>query len=631
MDGAPHIQEVPADHSSGRSEDKHPLFPGTSGFPHLPGVYLFKDGKGTILYVGKARDLRKRVSSYFRATGWGNVKTRVLLSKATQLDYLVTATEKEALLLESSLIKKHGPRYNVSLRDDKSYPYLAIDPREEFPRLEVVRRPQRTGAVTFGPYTSANAVRETLKLLRQVFPLRLCRGKKLLPRERPCLNYSLGQCLGACAGKVSREEYHAMVEEVILFLQGKTDILQRRLKEGMQEAADSLEFEKAALYRDRMRSVLSVLEKQHMVSERLEDQDVIGIHQDEEETELVVMFVRQGTVMGQKSYDLRDAQGDEAELVNAFIQQYYGEGQTIPDEILVPVPLESRGILEEWLSELKDRKVRVWAAKRGERKDLLEIARKNATERHASRKKWRMRDSALLEGLQRALKLPSVPLRMACVDISNIQGLHAVGAVVVFSHGRPDKGSYRHFRIRNTQEPDDPAMMAEVIERLLAEEPELVRSLNLLVLDGGKGQLNRIQSLLKNAGAHESLPVIAIAKEKEGDVGEKGKGMYEKIYLPGRKNPLHLSRAPDLLHLLQRLRDEAHRFAISRYKSRHRRELLSSVLDRVPGVGPKRRQALLRHFGSMEALGQASVGDLLQVPGISKPVADRILRVLQES
>jgi len=259
------------------------------------------------------------------------------------------------------------------------------------------------------------------------------------------------------------------------------------------------------------------------------------------------------------------------------------------------------------------------------------MARSNARERHGSRKKWQKRDTALLEGLQRALKLPAVPRRMACVDISNIQGLHAVGAVVVFADGQPDKGSYRHFRIKNTQEPDDPAMMAEVIERLFSEEPGLAQSLDLLVLDGGKGQLNRIHHLLRTMGVVELLPLISIAKEREEDIGEQGRGMYEKIYLPGRKNPLHLSRTPDVLHLLQRLRDEAHRFAISRYKSRHRRELLTSVLDGIPGVGPRRRQALLRHFGSIEALVQASIDDLLQVPGISKPVADRLLRVLKES
>ncbi|NTU48983.1 MAG: excinuclease ABC subunit UvrC, partial [Syntrophobacteraceae bacterium] len=554
--------------------------------------------QGANIEAGLVRTVAPEVvTSYFRATGRENVKTRVLLNKARQLDYLVTATEKEALLLESSLIKKHRPRYNVSLRDDKSYPSLRIDPREEFPRLEVVRRFQRDGAVTFGPYTSAHAVRETLKLLRQVFPLRLCRGKKLIPRERPCLNYSLGQCLGACAGKVSREEYHRMVDEVILFLQGKTDMLQKRLKENMQQAADSLEFEKAAFYRDRLHSVLSVLEKQHMVSGRMEDQDVIGLYQGEEEAELVVLFVRQGAVIGQRSFDLREAQGDEEELITDFIQQYYEEGRYIPDEILVPQPLEDQEILEEWLSELKNRKVRVWAVKRGERKNLLEMARSNARERHGSRKKWQKRDTALLEGLQRALKLPAVPRRMACVDISNIQGLHAVGAVVVFADGQPDKGSYRHFRIKNTQEPDDPAMMAEVIERLFSEEPGLAQSLDLLVLDGGKGQLNRIHHLLRTMGVVELLPLISIAKEREEDIGEQGRGMYEKIYLPGRKNPLHLSRTPDVLHLLQRLRDEAHRFAISRYKSRHRRELLSSVLDGIPGVGPRRRQALLRHFG----------------------------------
>lgn len=608
--------------------EKHPLSLQTAAFPHLPGVYLFRDSQGKILYVGKARDLKRRASSYFRSAGASQIKTRVLLGKACQLEYVVTATEKDALLLESSLIKKHRPRYNVTLRDDKSYPSLRIDPREPYPRLDVVRRFHKDGAIYFGPYPSAHSVRETVKLLHQVFPLRLCKGKKLIPRERPCLNYSMGQCLGACAGKVTQEEYCSMVEEVILFLQGKTDVLQKQLKDRMEDAASALEFEKAAFYRDRLRSVLSVLEKQHIVSGRQENRDVIGIHQEEEGTELVLLFVRQGEVIGQRSFDLGDAQGEKDELITAFIQQYYEEGRYIPDEILVPFPLEARNVLEEWLGESRGKRVRVRAVMRGDRKNLLDMASSNARERFLSRRKWQNRDTALLEALQRVLKLPRLPLRMACIDISNIQGLHAVGAVAVFSDARPDPESYRHFRIRGKQEPDDPAMMAEALERLFDQEPEFLEGLDLLVLDGGKGQLNRVHQLLAERGMDRQLPLISIAKEREEEIGEKGRGMYEKIYVPGRKNPVLLFRTPDVLHLLQRLRDEAHRFAISRYKSRHRRDLLTSVLDGIPGIGPARRQALMRQFGSVDALRNTTREELARTPGISKALAETILRAL---
>jgi len=420
-----------------------------------------------------------------------------------------------------------------------------------------------------------------------------------------------------------------MVEEVVLFLEGKTDILQRQLKQRMREAAENQEFELAAFYRDRLRNVAATIEKQHVVSDRFRDQDVIGIHQEEERSELVVLFIRQGVHSGQRAFDLKEAKGDRSELISAFIQQYYYRGAFIPDEVLVPVSLDSETVLSEWLSEMKGKRVRTWPVQRGDRKHLLDMAQANARERFISRGRWQGRDAVLIESLQRLLKLPRKPARIACVDISNIQGQHAVGAVVVFEDGRPDKDSYRRYRIRLKSEPDDPAMMAEVVGRLIENDPQLSASLDLLLLDGGKGQLNRIVNLLEQLGASERLPVASIAKERESDIREKGKGLYEKIYLPGRKNPLFLHRYPDILHLLQRIRDEAHRFAISHYQNVHRNSLLTSALDGIAGIGPGRRQMLLKRFGSLDGLLEASVPEL-QSAGLPLAVAQNIIRVLSE-
>jgi excinuclease ABC subunit C len=600
-----------------------------SAFPHLPGIYIFKDAGGAVLYVGKARDLRKRIGNYFRGGDAVDVKTRIMLGKAADFEYSVTSSEKEALLLEASLIKKHRPRYNVVLRDDKNYLSIRIDPRDPFPRLDIVRRFQKDGALYFGPYTSARAARDTLKYLHQLFPLRLCKGKRLILRERPCLNFSMGQCLGACADKVSREDYMKMVEEVVLFLQGKTDVLQRQLKQRMQEAAEALQYELAAFYRDRLQNVAATIEKQHIVSNRFRDQDVLGIYREDGGTELVVLFVRQGVLSGQRQFDLKEAQGDEHELISAFIQQYYYQGAFIPDEVIIPVPLDLETVLAEWLSEMKGKRVRILAAKRGDRKHLLDMAQANAREGFTSRRRWQRRDSALLESLQRLLKLPRTPARIACVDISNIQGQHAVGALVVFENGRPDKDSYRRYRIRLKSEPDDPAMMAEVIGRLIENDRELSAGLDLLLLDGGKGQLNKITRLLEQAEIPDALPVASIAKERDSDIGEKGKGLYEKIYLPGRKNPLFLHRYPDILHLLQRIRDEAHRFAITHYQNVHRAALLTSALDGIPGIGPSRRQMLLQHFGSLDAIQAASAEELVSA-GLPPQAAQSVIRTLSE-
>lgn len=598
--------------------------------PHEPGVYLFKDRPGHVLYVGKARDLQKRVASYVRSTDTLSLKTRALLKNASHLEFVVTLNEKEALLLESSLIKRYRPRYNVVLRDDKNYPALRLDPREPYPRLSVVRRFEKDGALYFGPYHAAHALRETLRVLHKVFPLRLCKSSKLIPRDRPCLNYSLGRCLGACAGKVSQEEYQRMVDEVILFLQGKTHTLQGLLKERMHQAAEALDFEKAAFYRDRLQSIEELQESQHIVSTRLVDQDVLGFVQEEDRWTVVVLFVRRGSVVGQKTYHLQEISGDAPEVLASFVQQFYGPGRWIPDEIIVPMELEGHEALEEWLTEVRGKHLRLWAARRGSRRALLDLARKNAFEHHRSHAEGSESSDAVLQRIMEIFQLPRLPRLIVCVDISNMTGRHAVGSAVTFVDGRPRPSLYRRFSIRGVAQPDDPAMMAETVERLLAARRQGAPTIDLLVLDGGKSQLHRIVHLLESKGLRDKLPVLALAKEKDKDVGPEGRGFYEKVYVPGRKNPFFLSRHAEVLHFFQRLRDEAHRFAIGGYKHRHRKELLASALDAVKGLGPKRKQALLAHFDDMESLRRASLQELLQVPGIPEPVARNIVEHFQK-
>lgn len=607
----------------------HPLAERNSGLPHSPGVYLFKDQDGEPLYVGKARDLKKRVVSYFRNPAQLDVKTRTLLAKAVDLEFTVTGTEKEALLLESSLIKKHRPRYNVILRDDKNYPALRIDLRDPYPRLEIVRRFKKDGALYFGPYPSAHSVRETLQLLNPMFPLRQCKSRQLQPRQRPCLNYALGRCLGACAGKVTQQDYHKAAEEVVLFLRGKTDVLQQQLKERMSAAAAAQEYERAAIYRDRLQAIATTLEKQHIFSSRFVDQDVLGLYQHQTGTELAVLFVRQGVLAGQRSFDLQDARGDQGELIAAFIAQYYGGNRFIPDEILVSADLEEKLLLEDWLREQRGKRMRILTAHRGDRRHLLRLAQENARERFLSRRRWQESSEETLKRLQTVLQLPRLPHAMACIDISNLLGRHAVGSVVVFRDGKPDKASYRRYRIREHDQPDDPAMMAEILDRFLEEEEQIAAGLDLLIVDGGKGQLNRIHHLLTERELISQLPLIALAKETEADVGQEGRGAFDKVFLPGRKNPQFLNRVPEVLHLLQRIRDEAHRFAISYYQKRHRTVHLASVLDTIPGVGPKRRQLLIQTFGSLESIGEASTDDLEKVPGISLRLAQSIHQSLQ--
>jgi excinuclease ABC subunit C len=591
--------------------------------PFAPGVYLFEDESGKVIYVGKAKSLRKRVQSYFTGRDQASPKVQAMLARAAGLESIVTATEKEALILEGNLIKKHRPRYNVVLRDDKNYLALRIDPEEEYPRLALVRQMKKDGALYFGPFASAHAVRETLKVVNRVFRLRQCSGSTFRRRQRPCLNFQMGRCLGLCARTISPKEYGRVVEEAVLFLKGRTRDLQERLRGEMELAAAALEFERAAVYRDRLAAVETTLERQRAVSSHFRDQDVIGIHSDGEGLALGVLFIRGGRLVGSRVFEIM-SQGEEPEAVRAFVQQYYGAGAPIPEEILVGTALEEEGLLAEWLSDLKGQRVAIRVPQRGDGRHLVAMAAHNAATYLFGRRSRAADAEGALKRLQELLGLPAAPQRLECVDISNIQGRFAVGSLVAFHGARPEKSGYRRYRIRALDEPNDPAMMAEVLRRRFTD-PKDARALpDLLMVDGGKGQLNQTLAVLKELGLEGRLSAVGLAKESVG--GEAGSS--EKLYLPGRKNPIFLAREPALARLLDRLRDEAHRFAITYYQKRHRQYALQSRLDQVPGVGPARRRALIHRFGSIQELAAASPQEISRVPGISLRLAERIQQEL---
>ncbi|MEJ2234102.1 MAG: excinuclease ABC subunit UvrC, partial [Syntrophobacterales bacterium] len=433
--------------------------------PSSPGVYLMKDAKGNILYVGKGKDLRKRVLSYFRDKEHQSPKTRILVSKISDLEFILTGSEKEALILESNLIKRHRPRYNVILRDDKRYLVLRLNPKEQYPRLSLVRRIRQDGALYFGPYASANAVRQTLKVLHRMFPLRQCSGTKFRQRTRPCLNHQMGRCLGLCAGGISPEEYSPVVEQAVLFLKGRTQDLQEKLRQEMKRAAERLEFEKAAMYRDRLNAVEKTLEKQLVVSAHFRDQDVVGTHEAGDNLGLAVLFVRGGRMVGSRCFVFKKPQSSSSEVVRAFILQYYEQGKAIPEEILISEPLLERGLLAEWLSDLKGKRVGVRFPKRGEGRQMLAMAAHNAANYLISEMTRATDPIPALDRLRQRLGLESIPHRLECIDISNFRGKFPVGSMVVFRDGEPDKSAYRRYRIKTVEGIDDTAMMAEVLHR----------------------------------------------------------------------------------------------------------------------------------------------------------------------
>jgi len=576
--------------------------------PERPGVYLFKDGAGRPIYVGKAKNIKKRILSYFKVSGDLPHKTQVMMSRAKSLEFILTTTDKEAFILESNLIKKHLPRYNIILRDDKQYPWLRLDPNEPYPRLCIVRKPRKDGARYFGPFSSALSVRSTVKLIDRIFHLRKCRDRSLPKRSRPCLNYQLDRCLGPCAMDVPSESYKQIVDQVTLFLEGRSQELIKTLERCMAAAAENLDYERAAKIRDQIKAVERTVERQSVVSPKMKDQDVIGLAQSEARYQIVVLSIRKGYLSGSRDYAFRNEEGSASEVMEAFVKQYYPREAFIPKYVLLSEPIEDTTGIEGWLSELAGKRIFIECPSRGQKARLIKMAVANAENLLKSRV-----EPDVMALAQEILKLKKPPRTTEGVDISNISGNMAVGAVVSFVDGEPYRAGYRNFRIKTVEGIDDYGMMAELISRRLAKEP----APDLIVVDGGKGHLMAVKKVVDEQRAGEPPDLVAIAKANQDEEADK-------VFIPGRKNPVPLRRDHPVLHLLMRIRDEVHRRAISYHRKLRGKDLTASVLDRIPGIGMKKKQSLLNYFGSLDAVAGATVEELLKVPGITQTLAKSI-------
>ncbi|MDR3349559.1 MAG: excinuclease ABC subunit UvrC [Acidaminococcales bacterium] len=578
--------------------------------PAQPGVYIMRDKDADVIYVGKASVLRNRVRSYFRAGGASGGKTQALSSRIADFEYIVTANELEALILECNLIKKYRPKYNVLLKDDKSYPYIKLTLREEYPRAFATRRLVEDGSRYFGPYADVGAMRRTLDFLRKVFPLRTCRKMG----KRPCLEFHIKRCLAPCGGGVDKAEYAKMAENVGFFLEGKSESLLNQLKKNMRTAALELRYEQAALLRDQINAIEAVRQQQTAAT-IAGDADVVGLAQDGGDICVQVFFVRAGKISGRDYFLMTggDANSERAALA-AFIQQYYSKAVSAPAQIICPVALlpEEAGILSYWLSEIKKKKVKLIHPRRGLKKDLLALAAENASallqEEKARKKAAENRQTASLDPLALALGLPLPPERIDCFDISHIQGAETVASMAVFKGGAASGGDYRRYKIRSTEgKPDDFQAMAEVVLRRYRKYENLPQ---LIIIDGGKGQLGAALEVIRGLGL--DTPAIGLAKR------------FEEIWLEGASEPLCLPPDSPALLLLRRIRDEAHRFAISYHRKLRARRNLTSILDNIPEIGAARRDALRRRFGSIRAIREASAEELAKVPGMTKKAAEAV-------
>ena len=587
-----------------------------SSIPHAPGVYLMLDKASTVLYVGKAKDLFKRLSTYLHYSGPVHSKTSVMLRQVSKIDTIMTNTEKEALILESSLIKKHRPKYNVILRDDKSYPYIKVTIQEEWPRVFMTRRKKRDGARYFGPYSSSSAMWSTLKLLSSLFPLRRCKGSKLRPRKRPCLNHQMNNCLAPCAGKADISQYKEMVNNVIMFLEGRNKMLLKNLKKEMAHAAKVLEFEKAALLRDRIVALDKTLEKQIVLSSIQKDRDVFGFYRQGVSVSVALLYIRKGILGGSRRFFLDDPYGDDQTILSQVLKQLYDQTNLPPSELLLPHDFEDRVVIAERLSDLSARIVSLNVPQRGEPKELIRMAQTNARqlfdEQDSKKRSWK----DLAENMMKKLHLPVLPHRIECLDISNISGTHAVGSLVSFYSGEPDPKNYRHYKIKTVKGPDDYAMMREVILRRFSRALEENDLPDLFMVDGGKGQLGVAEAVASDLNMGKDVNLVGIAKERE-DEGEK-------LYRPGRKNPILLPSHNPLLLYLMKIRDEAHRFGVTFHRSLRRKQTLSSTLDQIPGVGKEKKKELLRTIGSLQQISRASKEELQTVTGIGPALATKI-------
>jgi excinuclease ABC subunit C len=586
---------------------------------HGPGVYQML-GKKQVLYVGKARDLRKRLSQYAHFSGPVHSKTAVMLSHVQRVETILTTTEKEALILEASLIKQHRPRYNVILRDDKNYPLIKVTTREPWPRVVVTRKRLRDGNRYFGPYSSSTAMRATLQLLYAQYPLRRC--KTVRERKRPCLNYQMGRCLAPCAGKVTPEDYQRMVRDVLLILEGKVTEVIKELTAKMEQAAADLAFEKAALYRDQIKGLSRTTEHQAIVAEHHLDQDVFGIHRQDASVGIALLFVRGGMITGAQSFFLADPLGEDENLLAQTILQYYSAERQPPRELLLPFAIEDQELISERLAELREGPVSLLAPQRGKRMHLMQMADANAAQIFSERAKKEESWDTLAGALQHKLRIVNRPETIECLDISNLLGKQAVGSLVCFVQGDKAVKQFRHYRIRSQDTPDDYAMMREVLERRMAKGIEQDNLPDMLLLDGGKGQLQVAVDVLSRFDLLQTVDLVAIAKEK----AEEG----EKLFRPGRKNPILLPAHSPVLLYLMRIRDEAHRFGITFHRKLRGKEQLQSRLDQIEGIGPKRKKQLLQTLGSLKRILEANVTELAEVPGIGPELARHIHQQLHQ-
>lgn len=580
--------------------------------PDKPGVYLMHDAEGKVIYVGKAVVLKNRVRSYFRNLASHTPKVKAMVAKIAEIETIVTSSEVEALILECNLIKKYRPRYNISLKDDKTYPYLKVTLQEDFPRLYMTRRLLRDGSKYYGPYADAGAMHATVKLLRSMFPLRTCR--KMNP-DRPCLNYHIKRCLAPCAGYVSKDEYGQMIKSVCMVLDGRTTELERDLKQRMQAAAEAYAFEEAARLRDQLQAVERLNESQKAVTNNGGDMDIIGFAQDMTGNCLQIFFVRKGKLIGRDNFFLQDGGEEQQEVLTAFIKQYYNDATFIPREIVLPqLPeAEEQQLIEAWLSGKAERKVELFVPQRGVKRELLQLANDNAlkllSERLRKGSLSLKNDEQAAEELQQALGLEHSLERMDCFDISHTQGSETVASMVVFRKGSISKKDYRKYKIVSAEgKPDDFKSMQEVVYRRYKDYEDLP---NLVVIDGGKGQLSSALEVIRGLGLAD-LPVVGLAKREE------------EIFIPHQSTSILLDRDSAALHLIQRIRDEAHRFAITFHRKLRGKRNLVSVLDHVEGIGPKRRQALWKAFKTLEAMKAASVEELAAVEGMNTAVAQTL-------
>ncbi|MGB5924822.1 MAG: excinuclease ABC subunit UvrC [Dehalococcoidia bacterium] len=593
--------------------------------PAKPGVYLFKDKDGKVIYVGKAASLKSRVRSYFGATSNLSSKIQQLVSKVQNFDLIVTNSEQEALILECDMIKKYTPRYNVSLKDNKTFPYLKIDINEDWPRVYITRRIQKDGARYFGPFAGAGSVRKTLRLIKKIFPYRSCSKHIDGEDRRPCLDYYIHQCLGPCVGVVERGEYREVINQVILFLQGKQELILRELNAKMKTAAQQLQFERAASLRDQISAIEEVIEGQRIAMKLKGEKDVIGLAQNEEQAYVELFSIRDDKLVSQDHFVMEGIQGESPEqIITSFVKQYYASASYIPRLILLQYPVDEAAVLSQWLRQQRRGRVELQVPQRGAKKKLVDTAAENAARGVQFAQTEEMKLEVVSSGLQELknkLRLPKLPRRIECYDVSNIQGALAVSSMVVLEKGRPKPAYYRRFRIRTVAGADDYAMIRETLRRRfkrgLTGAGTWAIIPDMVLIDGGKGQLNAALEVRKELRL-DSIPMVSLAKEDE------------EVFMPGNPQPAHIAKDSPALHILQRARDEAHRFAISYHRKLRHKQGIASLLDDVPGIGPKRKKALLRKFGSVEAIKGASLEELSQTEGITLALAKKVKEELVE-